>query len=519
MSHKRFIDFKLYLTLPEPESMACQVALLPTPEVGESPGPVTIAKERAPSQDLVELLEDRRLTGQQLVELGRALANCLLPEAGGIRGLFVRALERAKASGGGVRLRLVIADPRLEAWPWEALYVELVEGPDSLRGFLALDPRVSIVRHTPLPFAHPLREAGGPELEVFAVLPIGASPSDADALAVAEDLERVRKAVDGLRIDGQLRFECAPPLLDATIDAIRSALLEPGRAQVVHFSGHGQVSYEPSPFGAGVVRTGHLLAIGDPVTKTRASLRAELFATILAGANVQLAVLSACRSGEKSGPDRWSGVAGALVEKGIPAVVGMQHRIGDAEALEFSSMFYAALGAGLSLDEAMTSARVALMPEHELDPTEPYPAPWCVPVLYSRIPDGMLWPERMATASAAAEEIRRCVGEAFDHVEQAPVRVEQIVRVEQVPVQAPVQAPVQPPVQAPVRIELGPQTVDPLVGLMKSGLDAFRRMNSVSERIKEGTLGVSPSKLEHAIDLADLKADARAMGRKLGLRK
>lgn len=52
-----------------------------------------------------------------MVALGKKLANCLLPE-GIIRERFRAAYDRAGIDG-GVRLRLIIADYALKAWPWE----------------------------------------------------------------------------------------------------------------------------------------------------------------------------------------------------------------------------------------------------------------------------------------------------------------------------------------------------------------------------------------------------------------
>jgi len=56
---------------------------------------------------------------------------------------------------GGMRLRLIIADYGLQQWSWEYTYLDLLGGPDSMRGFLALDLRVSFLRHEPLPHPHP----------------------------------------------------------------------------------------------------------------------------------------------------------------------------------------------------------------------------------------------------------------------------------------------------------------------------------------------------------------------------
>jgi hypothetical protein len=56
MPQRNYIDFKLYLTGAPDGKGACQVALLPTPEVGEAIVPVTVAAEKAPNDNLQAML-------------------------------------------------------------------------------------------------------------------------------------------------------------------------------------------------------------------------------------------------------------------------------------------------------------------------------------------------------------------------------------------------------------------------------------------------------------------------------
>src|SRR5215470_5751123 len=116
MKQRHYIDFKLYLTPSPDDQSACQVALLPTTEVGESRQPVAVSSSNAPSQDLLGALANKSITQRQLVELGKQLANCLLPD-GDIRALFTEALHRIDVVG-GLRLRLIIAANALRQWPW-----------------------------------------------------------------------------------------------------------------------------------------------------------------------------------------------------------------------------------------------------------------------------------------------------------------------------------------------------------------------------------------------------------------
>ena len=114
-------------------------------------------------------------------------------------------------------------------------------------------------------------------------------------------------------------------------------------------------------------------------------------------------VLGACDTGQRDARYPWDDVAGALVSAEIPAVIAMQYEVVDAQATAFGRNFYTALGLGLSLDEAVWSGRAAMLQATSGDATAPVNVQWGVPVLYSRLSDGALFPERMAKATAAAE--------------------------------------------------------------------------------------------------------------------
>lgn len=417
MSTRRTIDFKLYLTRPAAPDAACQVALLPTPEVGESMGPVTIPAADAPAPELLDALADKDITGARLVELGKRLARCLLPEEGHIRERFRAAVERA-GSEGGVRLRLIITDHRLARWPWEYAYLPLVEGPDALRGFLTLNPRISLVRHVPLPVPHPGAEAGVPqELRELRIALVGAVPAGAQALEVERDLENIQRAIGGAEVEG-LRVACEPVLRDATVEELERALIRPGSVQVLHFSGHGGARRDIDPFGPGYVEEGFLSLLRDKQTKAHRRLAAGDLARLLAEDGVRLAVLSACRTGDQQGPDAWGSVAGALVAAGVPAVIAMQSRVNDDEAVAFSTAFYGALAAGVSLDEAMSLGRAAMLRRGSAGEDAPIGVEWGVPVLYSRMPDGALFPERMAKAGAAAAAVRHLLRTSAQRIKE-----------------------------------------------------------------------------------------------------
>ena len=119
MPARDYIDFKLYLTAAPAGKGFCQVAVLPTLEVGEAIVPVMVDTENAPRTDLCAQLASKSITLRNLATLGKQLADCLLP-AGPARDLFRDAYRRA-GEDRGVRLRLIIPDHALKQIPWEYL--------------------------------------------------------------------------------------------------------------------------------------------------------------------------------------------------------------------------------------------------------------------------------------------------------------------------------------------------------------------------------------------------------------
>lgn len=416
MKPREYIDFKLYLA-PAPNGQGgCQVALLPTPEVGESMMPVTVPAGDGPPADLLPFLAAKSVTWRQLVALGQGLANWLLPE-GEVRKLFEEALKRA-GNEGGVRLRLIIAGHELKRWPWEYAYFDPLGGPPSLRGFLALEPRVSIVRHEPLPFAHPVLPGSAPGA-VPARLPMvvaAASPREQLPLQLEREVQIIRDALEGLNVEG-VRVSPEPVLMGATPLEVADVLRGVGSATIFHFIGHGTARATADPFSRDAMREeGVLFFVGDKAANSQAEVRADDLARLLQQAAVRLAVLGACYSGLRSERYPWDSVAGALAARGIPAAVTMQYEVIDTMAVRFSQSFYGALAAGLSLDEAMTLGRLAMLRETGAGPDEAVNLEWGVPVLYSRLPGGTILPELAARDTETARQMRTTIQQTIDTI-------------------------------------------------------------------------------------------------------
>jgi CHAT domain len=417
IKQRQYIDFKLYLTRPPDGKGACQVALLPTPEVGETINPITVPAEKGPSSDLQPLIASKGITLRKLVEFGQGLANLLIPE-GTIRERFRYAYDQA-GNEGGVRLRLIVADHTLKQWPWEYIYFDPLGEPDSknsIRGFIALDPRISIVRHEPLPHPHPMAAKISGDLTDVRMLIAAASPKGQPQLKVDKEVGYITNAVQGFNLEG-IRIITDPVLLDATPQQLTNALLN--KAYVFHFAGHGITILKRDDLNRGIEKEeDYLLLEEDSVTKREARFSAFELSKLLQQGNTRLALLGACYSGKRNDRYPWDGVAGALAAAEIPAIIAMQYEVIDTQAIAFNRAFYTALGLGLSLEEATWSGRVAMLQAIGDDPDAQFNIEWGVPVLYTRLSNGAVFPERMANATASAEAFRKVFSQTVTDVQK-----------------------------------------------------------------------------------------------------
>jgi len=90
----------------------------------------------------------------------------------------------------------------------------------------------------------------------------------------------------------------------------------------------------------------------------------------------------------------------------------------NTHAEAFSEAFYRVLASGMSLDEAMALGRLAMLGVPPSAADTIVNLEWGVPVLYSRLPTGAVFPERIERARAAAESLGTLIDQAADHVSQ-----------------------------------------------------------------------------------------------------
>lgn len=277
--------------------------------------------------------------------------------------------------------------PELAELPWE-----LIHDPKSEQGFLARSPNSPFVRHyTDLPDPHKPHE----ELPVR-VLIITASPPGKPLISgqretdeIYHNLSKPRlNIVDILRmaVDHVMKTHSLKELRDrlwqrrlvdvdvlphATRQKISEKLVKAKRDNkgyhVIHFIGHGQTNGEG------------LLLEAEPDQPPEIS--ATEFAELVDEPTVNMVVLNAC---DTAGTGQLQNISKAILDRGVPAVVGMQIKIMDGTAVDFGREFYRMWAAGEPIESALARARRLMT---YLSPTSA--SDWSIPVFYM----GPLGPE------------------------------------------------------------------------------------------------------------------------------
>lgn len=368
---------------------------------------------------------DRNLDEQR--KLGTELGQMLLP--GHARKLLQRSYNWLKPDE-GLRLRLRL-EHELASLPWEYVYLEGGDGDGApLTGFVALNPRISIVRHEALEvrpgeFAERRQPDRLPEgiewlppsaaVDRRRIVIAMATPRPYHAYPPLKSLPReqveIREALD--RIQG-IQTAYLPEYHEpddyeerhgATFDTLRAALSP--AADVFHFSGHGEFEKQLGP--GGEIQGRGWLILADENNEAEPKPADEV-RKLIEDSDVRLVVLGACESARRDRFHKLNSVSVSLLEGRIPCVVAMQFRILDGLAATFMEAFYEALVAGLHIDEAVALGRATVWNRTQSDGS--YRRDWGVPVLYLRAPGGRIFPP--VTDEEARQRAERHSSERFD---------------------------------------------------------------------------------------------------------
>jgi hypothetical protein len=304
---------------------------------------------------------------------GHALYEAVFPANSELREGLREAIVAAEREKNRLRFRLHLS---LDLPDWvHALYWELLDDPDR-RLALARSPDTAFSRYLDARRAKGAPAPGRPRL-----LCVISAPSDVTRYGMAEiRRDEVRQNLEAafkeLADDVEVSF-LEPP---ATLGRLRNRLTEKGSFQLLHFFGHGL-----SRNGVSALVLENEQGRVQPADE---KLLAEVF---LGVRELRLVTLVACHGGAPSSGDPFSGLAGRLVQRGVPSVIAMRRAVRVDSAHLFTQHLYRHIAQTGRADAAVNEARQQLYLE------EPRGIDWSSPVLYSRLSDGRLWLPRTET--------------------------------------------------------------------------------------------------------------------------
>jgi hypothetical protein len=288
-----------------------------------------------------------------------------------------------------IRLQLRVRDNPVQEWPWELLYDEqpIIDGKGQMPAYLALNPKILISRYHEKPEAIPNPE----KLDKIRVLVIVASPNNTEEWGSLDQF--AHDEIEALKLLDQSLTRLELHVLEhaterSLLDFLRSAQAP---FHVVHFIGHGKLDKQasqdlPTVYVILEKKNGQADEISasrfakilsksqDPANRKKISAESQFNRKY-----PLLVTLDACHGAQTT-----SSVAQALVNEGIPAVIGMRYRVSTAFVLLFNQGVYANLLDGMPIDEAMAECRRTLVEFNRWQD-------WCYPVLYLRAKDGILF--------------------------------------------------------------------------------------------------------------------------------
>lgn len=391
----KFYDFQIRAWLENEHTAQVMVHSSP---VGDMAQPVRVPFDLAQAAGLRSLYTswapDSLSSGaSDLISDRTELSRVLLPAP--VFSLLLRSLEQIDRED-GLRLRLCL-DEHLIDLPWELLYRPDCTEENSPSGYLALDPRIALVRCAPTMMK--LRPSGRVQRMLYAGVPYY-DAAGKDTWRVREEYNTLVTELAGvsdlLKIDGFV------------LDQNRLTQLLTQPMDIFHYSGHVDQS-QGRGFVIQQLKDASQGSLPNAsVTLNAGNLTIEPFyvdalAPLLARSGARLAAFSACNSG------RWFFVK-ELVRAGIPVIIGSQGNVLVRAAEAFYNKLFGALVIGLSLEEAVTWARLHLL---EINPTFNYALlDWSEFMVYMPSAEAVLFPkaekrqnrEQQAAARAARQQ-------------------------------------------------------------------------------------------------------------------
>ena len=234
----------------------------------------------------------------------------------------------------GLRIRLVM-DEGLIDLPWEYVYRPDRMNNAGVSGFLLLDPSISLVREA-VNRRIKLTPITGQQHLAF----VGSYwEGKVDGWQVKNEYDSLKKALKSVSKFITTEFSAAD-------SKTFKKDLHKGAA-IFHYAGHCDFYQDGKAFMVRQLPNTQTLADADRIDM-------ETIASLLGKAKTRLAVLSACNSGF------WP-VAKPVLDAGVPALIGVNGGVASISTIEFCTKLYESLSLGLTLDEAVSTARLYIL--------------------------------------------------------------------------------------------------------------------------------------------------------------
>jgi len=312
------------------------------------------------------------ITADDATTLGKRLTEVLLPLP--IFRLLAQSLATAlNRESGGLRIRLDM-DATLIDLPWEYLYRPDRMQNKGVSGFLLYDQAISLVRLTAnkrLALA-PIDDAQ--RLNFIGTLWEGRR----DGWEVWREFDQLRTALKPVAKYIDTEFAVASDL-----DVFDRGIEED--TALFHYAGHCDFDRAGKPF---CVRE---MPSNGSFVKAQKTWISDL-ATTLGRTETRVAVFSACNSGY------WQ-VVEPIIKAGVPVVIGINGGVTSDSTIEFCTKLYESLALGLTLDESVGRARLAVI---EIGAAQGL-FDWGLYMVYMTSPEAVLF-NRKATADLTTRQ-------------------------------------------------------------------------------------------------------------------
>ena len=274
-----------------------------------------------------------------------------------------------------LQLKIASDDPRVLAWPWEALRDP--EG-TTLAHTCRIERQLNQL-HDPLPLPDQLARN---RINILLVIARPYGENDVGYHALSRPLVEQVRDEPGMFID-VLR----PP----TFAQLRETLqAKRGFYHIIHFDGHGGYGHSPSHGTSHSFQGPQGRLVFEDSDGNPDPIEAELLTPLLTEYRIPVMVLNACQSAriDAQADDPFASVAAALLKAGIRSVVAMGYNLYVSAAQQFVPGFYQRLIRDGDVAEAVRAGRQTMLAKpNRICAVGEYPLDdWLVPVLYQQDP-------------------------------------------------------------------------------------------------------------------------------------